>query len=119
MPKQNKYKTIEERRKANNESAKRWYHNHKNDENFKRKRNEYHKKYYNSLDQVKKDALKTYNSDYVFYIKNIRTGKFELKIAKTKQQLTELTNKLNRMQERFTYLKNKFYKLETKNESNK
>ena len=118
MKAKSKYNTIEEKKQANRDAAKKWYYAHKDSEEFKKKRNEYHKKYYNNLDQVKKEALKAYISDYVFYIKNIKTGKFELKIARTKDQLKELTNKLNKMEERFIYLKNKFVRLETKNESN-
>lgn len=118
MTRQSKYKTQEEKKKANSDAAKKWYYANKDSEEFKKKRNEYHKKYYNNLNQVKREALKAYNSDYAFYIKNIKTGKFELKIARTKEQLKELNNKLNKMEERFIYLKNKFVRLETKNESN-
>ena len=74
MSRKNKYNTAEERRIANNESAKKWYYNHKNDEEFKQKRNAYHRKYYSTLKDSKRNYLKSYNTDYSFYRKNIKTG---------------------------------------------
>lgn len=114
MARQSKYKTQEEKKKANNESAKRWYYNHKNDESFKQKRNEYHRKYYNNLKIAKREYLKSYNTDYSFYVKNVRTGKFEKRIVKTKEELKALELKVFNMEQKLIYIKNKFGHLDNK-----
>lgn len=108
MKGKSKYNTIEEKKQANRNAAKKWYYAHKDTEEFKKKRNEYHRRYYNSMKDVKKEVIKAYNRDYIFYVKSVITGRFEKKIVKTKEQLKELTNKLNAMQNRLEYLTEKF-----------
>lgn len=107
MPK-TKYKNEEEKKQANRINAKNWYERHKNDEQFKNKRRSYMARYKNALSDAKKQFLREYNSDYVFYVKNVKTGKFEKRIAKTKQQLLALQDKLEVMQNRLYHIKNKF-----------
>jgi len=109
-----KYNTLEERKEANKRNAINFYNNHKNDPEFIKKRKAYYEKYYSRLSQDKKKLYKTYNTDYAFYIKNIRTGLFELKINKYLNKYNELNKKIKKMQDRLTYLRNKFGHLENK-----
>ena len=109
-----KYNTIEERKEANKRNAINYYHKHKNDPEFMNKRRAYYEKYYSRLNQDKKNAYKSYNTDYVFYIKNVRTGLFELKITRYLNKFHELGEKIKKMEDRLAYLRNKFGHLENK-----
>ena len=103
-----KYKTEQEKRQAYNEYAKNYYYLHKNDPEFNAKRKSYYKGYYDSLSDVKKEAYRTYNSEYSFYVRSVITGKLEKKIVKNKEKVKELENKIHEMQEKLNYMRNKF-----------
>ena len=107
-----KYMTKEEKRKANNENAKKWYQNHKNDEAFKAKRKAYLNKYFKGLDDTKKEFLKQYNSDYTFYVRNIRTGKFEKRIIKKKEQVKQIQAIIDSMEQKLLTLNKRFKHLD-------
>ena len=114
MARKSKYNTKEDKINANREAAKKWYYTHKNDEEFKQKRNAYHRKYYNNIQKAKREYLRSYNTDYAFYVKNVRTGKFERKIIKTKEELKELESKLHNMETRMSSLLDRFGHLDKK-----
>ena len=111
MPKV-KYKTQEEKKQAVINNAKRWYQNHKNDEIFKAKRKAYLEKYFKGLNSTKKEFLKQYNSDYTFYVRNIKTGKFEKRIVKKKEQQAKLEQIIKEMEEKLIDITNKFKHLD-------
>lgn len=108
MGRKSKYKTLEEKKIANNEAAKSWYQKHKNDPSFIERRKWYQIRYYDNLDVTKKQFFREYNTDYIFYVRNVVTGKFEKKIADTKEKADKLINKIKEMEERRSYLINKF-----------
>ena len=58
--------------------------------------------------------MREYNSDYVFYIRNVRTGKFQKKIEKAEQNSNILKENIKVMKDRLNYLINKFGHLENK-----
>lgn len=114
MPKKSKYKTAEERKKANNENAKLWYQKHKNDPEFIKRRKYYQAKYYDKLNVTKQEFLKEYNTDYAFYIRSVRTGKLEKKILKSEKQLSKLQNSIHNMKVRLTDIQKRFGHLDKK-----
>lgn len=109
-----KYTTEEEKKKATIDNAKRWYQNHKNDEAFKAKRKAYLNKYFKGLDDTKKEFLKQYNSDYTFYVRNIRTGKFEKRIVKKKEQVKQIQAIIDSMEQKLLALNERFKHLDDK-----
>jgi hypothetical protein len=113
MPKK-KYATLEERRLAGIEAAKKFYQDHKNEPEFMEKRRGYYKKYYSGLSEVRKKAYRSYNSEYSFYMRSVLTGRFEKKIIKNKQRLKDLEQKIFEMEQKLIYMKNKFGHLEHK-----
>ena len=115
MKKQKIYNTNEELREALNNNAKKYYQEHKNDPKFKEKRRKYYKGYYKSLSDVRKQAYRTYNSEYSFYIRSVVTGLFEKKIIKNKEKLKELEHKIFEMEYKLKYMKNKFGHLKVDN----
>lgn len=108
-----KYNTEEEKRQALLKNAKKYYDIHKDDPLFRQKRKEYYKGYYRELSQAKKEAYRTYNSEYSFYVRSVVTGSFEQKIVKNKQRLKELENKIFEMETKLQYMKDKFGHLKT------
>lgn len=116
MPRKKIYNTPEERRLANNARARQWYQNHKNTEKFKKDRKYYQLKYCNGLSDTKKQFLREYNSDYIFYVRSVRTGRFERKIIKSKEELKKLESKIFNMEARLNDLKEKFGHLENTND---
>ena len=110
-----KYKTIEEKKEANKQNARNWYQKHKNDPKFIEKRKKYLARYYSNIDSIKKDFYKTYHANYSFYVRNIRTGKLEKKIIKSKEELKRLENSIFDMENKLAHLKKVFGHLENKN----
>lgn len=103
-----KYKNEEERREESNKKAKQYYHLHKNDPDFIEKRRNYYKGYYSNLSDVKREAYRTYNSEYAFYVRSVITGKLEKKIIKSKEKVKEMENKIHEMQRKLKYMHSKF-----------
>lgn len=109
-----KYKTKEERKEALLQNAKNYYKTHKDEPEFKEKRRGYYKGYYSGLSEVKKQAYRSYNSEYSFYMRSVVTGRFEKKIIKNKKLLKALENKIFEMENKLKYMKNKFGHLSNK-----
>lgn len=103
-----KYKTLQEKKEASIKNAKNYYQLHKDDPEFKEKRRNYYKGYYNNLSDVKKEAYRTYNSEYAFYVRSVITGKLEKKIIKNQNKMKELENKIHDMKRKLNYMHNKF-----------
>lgn len=114
MARNKKYQTLEEKKAAGNETAKRWYHQHKNDPEFILRRKWYQAKYYDKLNVEKHTFMREYNTDYAFYIRSIRTGKLENKIQKAKEQYNKLKTNIENMEKRLVDLKQKFGHLDNK-----
>ena len=107
MPKK-KYRTEKQRREAILQNAKNYYQVHKDEPEFKEKRRGYYKGYYRGMTEVRKQAYRSYNSEYSFYMRSIVTGRFEKRILKSKKQLQNLQNKILEMENKLQYMKNKF-----------
>lgn len=103
-----KYNTEEERIKANLASAKKYYLEHKQDPKFIAKRRAYLNNYYKSLDGTRKEAYRTYQTDYAFFMRNVINGNYEKKILKKENQIKELQKKIIQMKERLSYIQDKF-----------
>jgi len=109
-----KYETEEERRLAGIEAAKKFYQDHKHEPEFIEKRRGYYKKYYSGLNESRKEAYRSYNSGYSFYMRSVVTGLFEEKINKNKKRLKDLQTKIFAMEQKLQYMKNKFGHLKGK-----
>ena len=103
-----KYFTQEEKIAANKRNSQKWYEEHKADPEFIKRRQLYQIRYRKNIDALKKDYMREYNTDYIFYVRNVVTGKFEKKIAKTKAQYLDISKKLKSMERRMKYLTDKF-----------
>lgn len=114
MGKVKKYISEEEKKKALKQYAKEYYAKRKNDPTFITARKYYYLKYKKGLSQTRKDFMRNYNTDYVYYVRNIITGKFEKKIAETKEQAKMLDQKIKEMESRKQYLEDKFGHLHIK-----
>lgn len=108
MARRRKYNTEEEKKEAQKNYAKMYYNKHKEDPKFLNNRKYYYLKYRKGLSQSRKEFMRNYNTDYVYYIRNVITGKFEKKIAQTKEQARILNHKIKEMENRKKYLINKF-----------
>ena len=95
MARRRKYNTEEEKKEAQKNYAKMYYNKHKEDPKFLNNRKYYYLKYRKGLSQSRKEFMRNYNTDYVYYIRNVITGKFEKKIAQTKEQARILNNKIS------------------------
>lgn len=109
-----KYNNDEQRRLARIQTAKKYYQEHKNDEEFKEKRKYWRKNYMKNLQEHKKSIYKKYNTDYIFYKRNIITGKFKEKILNKKHKIEELREQVLKMEERLMDLTLKFQHLNNK-----
>ena len=111
-----KYKSEEEKKAAMKQYAKEYYTKKKEDPTFITARKYYYLKYKKGLSQARKDFMRNYNTDYVYYVRNIVTGKFEKKIAETKEQAKMLEERIQEMEQRKQYLEDKFGHLHIKME---
>lgn len=112
MGRKAKYNTPEEKRAAMRAASKAWYEKHKNDASFIMRRRWYQTKYYDKLNVTKKDFLREYNTDYVFYIRNVRTGKLEKRIVQDKEALKKLEQSIFEKETRLRDLTQRFGHLE-------
>jgi len=107
-----KYNTPEEKRESLNRNCRNWYQKHKNDPEYQKLTLYRYEKYKRGLNISKEDFLKSYNADYVYYIRMVRTGKFQKKIEKAEQNSIILTENIKMMKARLEYLLKKFGHLE-------
>lgn len=111
-----KYNTPEEKRESLNRNCREWYQKHKNDPSFKKLTQYRYEKYKKGLPESKEEFLKSYNTDYVYYIRMVRTGKFQKKIEKAEQNANIMSENIKMMKARLNYLIKKFGHLEKKKE---
>lgn len=114
MPRPKKYNTPEEKKEAMKTYFRNWYYRHKNDPEYIKLTIYRQEKYKRGFTGSKEDFMREYNSDYVFYIRNVRTGKFQKKIEKAEQNSNILKENIKVMKDRLNYLINKFGHLENK-----
>ena len=114
MSRPSKYKTPQEKKEALKIYAKNWYERHKNDPEFIKVKKFRYNKYKKGLKETKEQFLREYNTDYIFYIRNVRTGKFQKKIVKAEQTSEQLIKSIKDMKMELDRLLNKFEHLENK-----
>ena len=111
-----KYNTPEEKRAAMNRICRAWYQKHKNDPEYKKLVKYRYEKYKKGLNDTKEQFLREYNTDYVYYIRNVRTGKFQKRIVKAEENASIMLDNIKLMKKRLDYLLKKFGHLDKKEE---
>ena len=114
MARPKKYNTSEEKKEAMKQFSKNWYHRHKNDPEYIKLTKFRYNKYRKGLKDTKEDFMREYNTDYVYYIRNVRTGKFQAKIFKAKETSANLIKNIKEMEKELDRLLNRFKHLENK-----
>lgn len=111
------YKTEEELRQAKNRISRNWYQKHKNDPEYKKLVKYRYEKYKRGQIETKEEFMREYNTDYVYYIRNVRTGKLEKRIAKIETRAEDLLKTIKYMKARLDYLLKKFGHLDHKEDN--